>query len=94
MDVTDIKDRKTKAIESVRQSALSALNVLRDKKSINQTTYNSRVNEITSKTAAAKLQAEKEFGTNVFALTQTREQQSRSDSLARVNSAMTILEKV
>ena len=91
MDVADIKDRKTKTIESVRQSALSKLNELRDKKSLNQTNYNSRVNEINSKTAAAKLQAEKEFGTNVFALSQTREQQSRSDALARVNAAQTYL---
>lgn len=91
MDVADIKDRKTKTIESVRQSALSKLNELRDKKSLNQTAYTSRVNEINSKTDAAKLQAEKEFGSNVFALTQTKEQQSRSDALARVNAATTYL---
>lgn len=91
MDVADIKDRKTKTIESVRQSALAKLNELRDKKSLNQTAYNSRVNEINSKTAAAKLQADKEFGANVFALSQTKEQQSRSDALARVNAAQQYL---
>lgn len=91
MDVADIKDRKTKTIEAVRQNALTKLNELRDKKSLNQTAYTSRVNEINSKTAAAKLQAEKEFGANVFSLTQTKEQQSRADALARVNAATTYL---
>lgn len=91
MDVADIKDRKTKTIEAVRQNALAKLNELRDKKSLNQTAYTSRVNEINSKTAAAKLQAEKEFGANVFSLTQTKEQQSRADALARVNAATTYL---
>jgi len=91
MDVTEIKDKKTKAIESVRQSALSKLNELRDKKSINQTTYTSRINEINSKTAAAKLQADKEFSANVFSLSQTKEQQSRADALARVTAAQNYL---
>lgn len=91
MDVTEIKDKKTKAIESVRQSALSKLNELRDKKSINQTTYTSRVNEINSKTAAAKLQADKELSANVFSLSQTKEQQSRADALARVTAAQNYL---
>lgn len=91
MDVSDIKDKKVRAIEAVRQSALTKLNELRDKKSINQTAYTSRVNEINSKTAAAKLQADKEFSANVFSLSQTKEQQSRADALARVNAAQTYL---
>lgn len=91
MDVADIKDKKVKAIESVRQSALSKLNELRDKKSINQSAYTSRVNEINSKTAAAKLQADKEFSANVFSIAQTKDQQTRADALARVNAAQTYL---
>ena len=86
MDIIDVRERTNGNIKQARDNALARLNDLHQRKAISSSAYERNVANINSQADAAKLNADKNAGSQTFALTQTKTEQGRTDATQRVNA--------
>lgn len=86
MDITDIREKTKSNIKQARDNALARLNDLRQRKAISKSAYERNVANINSQAETAKLNADRNASAQIFALTQTKTEQGRTDATQRVNA--------
>lgn len=90
MDITDVREKTKSNIKQARDTALTRLNDLRQRKAISTSAYEKNVANINSQAEAAKLNADKNASSQIFALTQTKTEQGRTDATQRANAVTNI----
>ena len=86
MDIADARDAAKAKIENAKQNALAKLSELRNAKAISEKTYAKNIASINSQAEAAKLSADQNASSQIFAIATTKDQQARQDSTQRVNA--------
>lgn len=86
MDITDIREKTKSNIKQARDNALARLNDLRQRKAISKSAYERNVANINSQAETAQLNADKNASAQIFALTQTKTEQGRTDATQRANA--------
>lgn len=86
MDIADARDASKAKIENAKQNALAKLNELRNAKALSEKTYAKNVANINSQAEAAKLSADQNASSQIFAIATTKDQQARQDTTQRVNA--------
>ena len=90
MDITEIREKTKANIKQARDNALARINALRQRKAITKSTYERNVANINSQAEAAALNADRTASANIFALTQTKTEQGRTDATQRANAVTNI----
>lgn len=90
MDITDVREKTKSNIKQARDTALARLNDLRQRKAISKSAYERNVANINSQAEAAKLNADKNASAQIFALTQAKTEQGRTDATQRANAVTNI----
>jgi len=90
MDITDIREKTKSNIKQARDTALARLNDLRQCKAISKSAYERNVANINSQAETAKLNADRNASAQIFALTQTKTEQGRTDATQRANAVTNI----
>jgi len=90
MDITEVREKTKSNIKQARDTALARLNDLRQRKAISSSAYERNVANINSQAEAAKLNADKNASSQIFALTQTKTEQGRTDATQRANAVTNI----
>lgn len=90
MDITEVREKTKANIKQARDNALARLNELRQRKAVSKATYERNVANINSQAEAASLNADRTASANIFAITQTKTQQARTDATQRANAVTNI----
>ena len=86
MDITDVREQTKSNIKQARDTALARLNDLRQRKAISTSAYERNVANINSQAETAQLNADRNASAQIFALTQTKTEQGRTDATQRANA--------
>lgn len=86
MDITDVREKVKSNIKQARDTALARLNDLRQRKAISTSAYERNVANINSQADTAQLNADRNASAQIFALTQTKTEQGRTDATQRANA--------
>ena len=86
MDITEVRERTKGNIKQARDTALARLNDLRQRKAISTSAYERNVANINSQAETAQLNADRNASAQIFALTQTKTEQGRTDATQRANA--------
>jgi hypothetical protein len=90
MDITDVREKTKSNIKQARDTALARLNDLRQRKAISTSAYERNVANINSQAETAQLNADRNASAQIFALTQTKTEQGRTDATQRANAVTNI----
>ena len=90
MDITDVREQTKANIKQARDTALARLNDLRQRKAISTSAYERNVANINSQADTAQLNADRNASAQIFALTQTKTEQGRTDATQRANAVTNI----
>ncbi len=86
MDITEVREKTKSNIKQARDTALARLNDLRQRKAISKSAYERNVANINSQAETAQLNADRNASAQIFALTQTKTEQGRTDATQRANA--------